>query len=193
MKSIILILMLVAGCKELPTKPTEPAPVTPKAPPQMMALAWGPWHSDWDKWLTDAVNASAIKPDLVKPCKNLSSKDCLIQALSIMAKYESGFKPAESYAEGFNDAKGDKVISRGLLQISIESANQSQYSCGIKTASELHDPKINIICAVKIAVYQINRDGTFFGGDKLGLGRYWSVARKSSSSYYKIQKYLDVF
>ena len=175
-----------SSCATQTTKPVDEVQHKPA-----MVLAWGSTHSAWDKALTDAVNASSLKPDVKKPCKVLSAKDCLIQTISIMAKYESSFNPAEKYTESFADASGVKVVSRGLLQLSQESANQKAYGCKITDPKQLHDPKINLECSVKIAVKWINQDGVFFGGDKLGLGRYWSVGRKSSGSNAKILKYLE--
>lgn len=189
MKPLLLILFIVSICAMTPSKkPTTPI-VEPPKQEQALKLAWGDMPV-WTKALTDAVNASDLK-EVKSPCKTLKAKDCLIQTISIMAKFESGFKPETSYKEGFNDSKGKAVISRGLLQISQESANQSAYACGIKKAEDLHDPKVNLECAVKIAVYWINKDQVFFGGEKLGLGRYWSVGRKSSKSNAKILSYLS--
>lgn len=175
-----------SSCTMQPTKPVVEAQQKPA-----ILLAWGLSHPDWDKYLSDAVNSSSLKPDVKLPCKKLNAKDCLIQTISIMAKYESSFNPAEKYTESFADASGVKVVSRGLLQVSQESANQKAYDCKITDPKQLHDPKINLECAVKIAVKWINQDGVFFGGDKLGLGRYWSVGRKSSGSNAKILKYLE--
>jgi hypothetical protein len=83
------------------------------------------------------------------------------------------------------------VISRGLFQLSIESANQKAYGCGFKTEQEIHEPLKNISCMVKIVNHWLNKDLVFFGGTKLGLGRYHSVARASSESYPKILKYME--
>ena len=108
-----------------------------------------------------------------------------------MAKYESSFKPETQFKESFNDSKGKPVISRGLLQLSIESANQKAYGCNIKKAEEMHNPKTNLECAVKIVVFQANKSGTLMGEPKLGCSSYWSVCRKSSGSNAKIISYLQ--
>jgi hypothetical protein len=101
--------------------------------------------------------------------------------LSAMAKPESNFKPHHSYQEKFKDNKGRPVISRGLLQISIESANQQRYGCDIAYPAKLHDPSINLACGVKILSKWVRTDGviakdtqprTYKGGS-----RYWSTLR----------------
>lgn len=184
MRKILLGSLFLIGCNTIVTPPTV------KQSGSVLKLAWGDKHPDWGKWLTDAVNSSQLSDTVKKPCANYSAKECLILTIAKMAQYESSFKPSESYTESFTDSKGAAVISRGLLQISQESANQKAYACNIKKADELHDPKINLECAVKIAVYWINKDGVFFGGEKLGLGRYWSVGRVSSKSNAKILEYL---
>lgn len=102
--------------------------------------------------------------------------------LAAMAKRESAWDPTTKYTESFSDAKGVKVVSRGLLQISIESANQSAYKCNIKNANELHDPSINLNCGVKILNYWA-KDG-YLAKDKLGAGRYWSTMRPGTSKEY---------
>lgn len=100
------------------------------------------------------------------------------ELLGILAKYESGFDTNETYTEAFKDAKGKRVISRGLLQLSIESANG--YGADLKDANELHDPATNLRCAVLIMSRWIERDGVISGGKKgawRGISRYWATAR----------------
>lgn len=188
MKLIILATLLLVSCAMTPSKPTLPVE-TPK-PEVKTNLAWGDKYPEWDKYLSDAVNASALRSDVKTPCKTLPAKKCLIQLISIMAKYESSFKPETQFKESFNDSKGKPVISRGLLQLSIESANQKAYGCNIKKAEELHNPKTNLECAVKIVVFQANKSGTLMGEPKLGCSSYWSVCRASSKSNAKILTYL---
>lgn len=101
--------------------------------------------------------------------------------LSAMAKPESNFKPERFYQEKFLDAKGRPVISRGLLQISIESANQQRYGCGIPYAAKLHDPDVNLACGVKIMSKWVATDGVIAKHTQprthKGGGRYWSTLR----------------
>lgn len=101
--------------------------------------------------------------------------------LSAMAKPESNFKPQRLYREKFRDARGQAVVSRGLLQISIESANQKRYGCAITDASKLHDPAINLSCGVKIMSKWVATDGIIAKHQKprthKGGSRYWSTLR----------------
>lgn len=104
-----------------------------------------------------------------------------------MIRYESSFNPETKYTEDFNDRTGKPVISRGLLQISIESANS--YGCGIKKAEELHDPQTNLACGIRILNRWVGRDqriGGTVSGNHYGCGRYHSVCRKTSKSRPKI-------
>ena len=104
-----------------------------------------------------------------------------VALFSAMAKPESNFKPHSFYQEKFNDGKGRPVISRGLLQISHESANQPRYSCGVKQPHSLHDPKVNLSCGVKIMSKWVKTDGVISqsGWSKTPKGgaRYWSTLR----------------
>lgn len=100
--------------------------------------------------------------------------------ISSLIQYESNYDPATTYQESFKDNAGANVISRGLLQISVESGNGSYYRCGVTTTS-LHDPVTNLRCGVKIMNYWMGRDGviTSKSGDTwLGIARYWGPMRK---------------
>lgn len=186
--SVIFILTLTMAATNCSVPEVKPKVEVVKSLP---TLAWG--DKPWTKILMDAIDAKSWDPGIVSPCKKVEFKICLAQAISKMAEYESGFKPETKYVESFKDAKGANVVSRGLFQLSIESSNQSAYKCGIKVADELHDADTNIKCMVNIAHYWLNKDKVFFGGEKLGLGRYHSVARVGSKSNAKILKYLEQF
>lgn len=101
--------------------------------------------------------------------------------ISAMAKPESNFKPQRFYQEKFRDGKGRPVISRGLLQISIESANQQRYGCDIPYPAKLHDPGINLACGVKILSKWVSTDGVIAKHAQprvhKGGSRYWSTLR----------------
>lgn len=167
---------------------------------QRVVLAWGTSHPDWDKALYEAIDnlkqphdGSTVK--LKTPCKKLDTRDCAAQLLSAIAKRESNFKTDTKYEENFSDANG-RVISRGLFQISQLSANQSAYSCGIVDAFDLHDPTVNIRCAVKILAYQALKTGVLIDGEKGGCSSYWSVCRSKngkSESYKFIMNYMSQF
>lgn len=113
--------------------------------------------------------------------------------LSAVARPESHFDPASRYRESFTDSTGQRVISRGLLQISFESANQEAYGCAIRRARDLHQPAVNLRCGVKILSYLVSRDGviaTYREDDSArGGGRYWSTLRQASPSFGEIQSF----
>lgn len=106
--------------------------------------------------------------------------------ISSMARFESNFKTETSYKEDFNDSRGNPVISRGLLQLSIESGNA--YGCNFKTASDLHDPYQNLSCGIRILNRWVGRDGRIAGkvsSQWRGGARYWSVLREGDKTSYK--------
>lgn len=110
--------------------------------------------------------------------------------ISSMVRFESNFKTDSAYTEDFNDSSGKKVISRGLLQISIESGNA--YGCGFKTTKDLHDPYQNLSCGVRILNRWMANDERIAGkvnGSWKGGARYWSVLRTTSGSYSSIQSW----
>ncbi|MCA1931093.1 transglycosylase SLT domain-containing protein [Rheinheimera sp.] len=115
-----------------------------------------------------------------------------VALFSAMAKPESNFKPQSFYQEKFKDAQGRRVISRGLLQISHESANQPRYACDIKQPHSLHDPKVNLSCGVKIMSKWVQTDGVIsqprWSKDPKGGARYWSTLRPQRG---KVQSIAD--
>lgn len=151
-------------------------------------LAWGMSHLDWDS----ALKAEIVKHDwsgVTLPRPGISTVDCVAQLISIMAKYESSFDPKAKYNETGHLAG---VVSRGLLQISLDSANQKAYDCKLTDAQQLHDPIINLQCAVKIMHYQAKKHGVLLNGSKeSGAGAYWSVGRSTSKSFEKIKTYIN--
>ncbi len=96
------------------------------------------------------------------------------------------FKTDTAYTESFLSSDGTNVISRGLLQISQSSSNQSAYKCGTKKPEDLHNPLFNLSCGVKIISYW-TKDKSVLGSDtqNLGCGRYWSVCRKLKNGKIK--------
>ncbi len=101
------------------------------------------------------------------------------ELLAFMAKSESNHSPSGRYQENFNDRAGKPVISRGLLQISYESAQA--YGCELETAQSLHNPRQNLRCAVRILNRWIGGDnrlaGRAEGAQWLGGARYWRALR----------------
>lgn len=116
-----------------------------------------------------------------------------VALFSAMAKPESNFKPQSFYQEKFKDAKGRRVISRGLLQISHESANQPRYACDVKSPQALHDPKVNLSCGVKIMSKWVKTDGVItqprWSKDPKGGARYWSTLRPQRGKVQQIANF----
>lgn len=197
---IILLLAILAGCSTTaPTpSPAKPDPVEEPAPPaipsepadEIFPVPAGDWKNV--QWSSMAIMAvadlgvnllAAVPADVKEFCSAYPtlgpSKRAQFWAmlLSAMARYESGFKPNTSYTEDFPDSSGVPVVSRGLLQISKESANG--YGCGITDAKQLHDVETNLRCGVRILNRWVPKDGRIaaIGKSNLGGARYWSVLR----------------
>jgi uncharacterized protein (TIGR02594 family) len=198
-----------------PSEPAKPAPALPienVAPVklEMPALAWGSKRDDWSTYLRHVIFTGSKLPTLVPKgieafCPNYSKLDTAqrvefwAQLISIMAKFESSFNPASKYVEpDIRDAKGENVASRGLLQISIESAKS--YGNKLENAEQLHDPLVNLRCAVRIMEHNVEKHGQFEGFDSSakrwrGASAYWAVMRstkggKPRKSYEGIKEYM---
>lgn len=195
-----------------PTATPKPSP-TPTATPKPTATpvpSTGSAKPLWESKATDGVNWTAhvmnkldtlgvdmvdsVPADFATFCPSYKKftytqrKEFYTYLISAMTKYESGFDPKQFYQEGFNDSSGNPVISRGLLQISIESANS--YGCGFTSSQQLHDPYLNLSCGIRILNRWIGqRDFRLAGkidGSWKGGARYWSVLRTTSGSYSSI-------
>lgn len=191
-------------------KPAVPienvAPVKLELPP----LAWGVKRADWSEYLRHVIFTGSKLPTLVPSgieafCPSYRKLDTAqrvefwAQLISIMAKFESSFNPATKFVEpDIRDAKGENVASRGLLQISIESARS--YGNKLDSAEQLHDPLVNLRCAVRIMEHNVEKHGQFEGFDSAakrwrGASAYWAVMRgmkngKPRKSYESIKEYM---
>jgi hypothetical protein len=153
---------------------------------------WEGYASDGDKWVkyvSDAIDEhglmNAKQPsDAAEFCPNFKSlsleqkKMFWIYLVSATAELESSFNPKSSYTEDFKDSSGTKVVSRGLLQLSLESAQD--YGCPVSKGADLYDPKTNLDCGIRILEHWIQHDGRIAGksgSQWLGAGRYWAPFR----------------
>lgn len=109
--------------------------------------------------------------------------------LSCMAMKESSITPNKDYREsftvGFGPRKYERVISRGLFQLSFDSVNlyKSHGFKGLESMSDLHDPVINLEAAVFILKHWIKKDGSISSriSPWRGGARYWSVLRSTDA------------
>lgn len=195
----LFAILLLVSCDSF-VEIKEPAPTAAPQeikPEKKIVLAWGESKQEWTDHLLKETQKFNIAPlDFCTNVKPEKIPELYAQLISIMAKFESGYDPKTSYQESFNDSSGKPVVSRGLLQISIASSNQSAYSCGTKDEQQLHDPLFNLTCATKILNHWTKDKVLFAKPDaNLGCGRYWSVCRplkngKPRSSYEQIVAYI---
>ena len=166
--------------------------------------AWAGKNRD-GSWTRAAESAVASSPlirlnpaDISQFCPNYprlakpERRKFWVGLLSAMSKPESNFQPEAKYQERFRDGKGRPVVSRGLLQISIESANQKRYDCDIRHPGLLHDPVINLACGVRILSKWVSTDGVIASRSPLqhqGGGRYWSTLRAHNGKISAIAEF----
>ncbi|UOF01542.1 hypothetical protein [Bdellovibrio reynosensis] len=208
LKSQLLLLTAAAfiGCADSSTDLGSQTSAMDSASSHVSSVAplWESEHQDGKQWTSHVLRQldvigtdllDVIPSDYATWCPNYKNltynerKDFWAYLLSQMTRYESGFAPEKFYTESFSDSKGKKVISRGLLQLSIESGNA--YGCGFRTSKDVHDPEQNLACGVRILNRWVGKDGRIGGNSGRqwrGGARYWSVLRSSSGSYQKIVK-----
>lgn len=200
---LILCLLFLASCNEnkppVETKPTEPVVITTPS----YSFKWD--NEERTKLLIEAIKK--IRPAHNKVTENFSlidmkpsdwhdyidvwplTKEGVAKfwgnILVTMAKYESNWNSETKYQESFRDNNGNRIWSRGLFQLSIESGRG--YGCDIKTDTDLHKDKVNIDCAVQILAYWVKRDAVFrnYSSGWRGAARYWAVVRGTSSQHTK--------
>ncbi len=191
---------------------------TKAASATILKVAWP--SNDWTEAAKIAVAKHINVEQEIKDAKEYCPKfdkfsksekeSFFVSLISIMSKYESSFRPETIFRECKKDkciygkcvqtkygfcmpgSKFDEgiAVSRGLLQISIESAKG--YDCPVNDPKELNDPKVNIDCGARILGRWVGRDKRISGngpGDWKGGARYWSVLRSTSSSQPKIQNW----
>lgn len=179
------------------------------APGKNFIADWdeSPHAAEWSSITVSAIESSGQdmvlmeKPDdassFCPRFKHLSYEQRIqfyLMLISSMARYESGFRPHLKYVESFKDRKGRSIVSRGLLQMSLESAKA--YGCELQGADDLHNPQKNLSCGVKILNRWIAKDRkigsyavlpTTGEAKHLGGNRYWAVLRKKKWGREKIQ------
>jgi len=131
---------------------------------------------------------SSPTSDMGQFCPNYSSLNqdervnVWASIIAEMSVWENGsLNPRSTYQESFDNSTGQRVISTGLFQISIESTQG--YRCGFTAQSQLLDPDRNAACAVRMVNQLVNRDGVFANGSSnspRGASRYWAVLRNST-------------
>lgn len=197
-----------------PTPAPTPVPRPPKATPtprpgRPQTPIRGFWEDaskdgrEWTAYAIDAINRygrdllKTVPEDIKEFCPpyanfdSHSRQDFWVKLLSAIAAAESRYKPNVTYTESFNDRAGHAVVSRGLLQISMESANG--YGCGIDTPSDLDDPQTNIECGIRIMNRWVAADSVISDSDKdgwYGPARYWSTLRDFSKQFPVIKQLL---
>ena len=131
--------------------------------------------------LLSEIPDDAVEWGLTENTNKIEFYANLLGALSI---FESNQTPEVKYEESFCDRSGKNVISRGLLQISIESANgylKRRCITLISDEQELHDPYFNLTLGVIILDRWLASDKVISGGtndDWRGAARYWSPFRQ---------------
>lgn len=206
MKHLALALCILSSCTQLPTTPDAPKEPITSAPKQPWNNEkWDAFLSDALKTHGKALVQS--KPaDRAQWCPTYDKLTEAQQAafygvlIGEASRWESKFKPETNtyecrktcvysggcrYVEGRgycmlggHKLDGGLVISRGLMQMSLESAQG--IGCDVAKPSDLNDPEKNLTCAVKAFAYYITRGGqiaTKVDGKWRGAAAYFAVFR----------------
>lgn len=184
-----------SGSLEIEAPPSPPAPRPPPISETIEKARWESTNPEARQWTqfayqqleVDGLDLLSKAPtDVQNFCPNYQNlnrsqrKNFWVYLLSSIAFFESAFDPATKYTESFTDSSGVRVVSRGLLQLSIESARG--YDCVLQRAEDLHDPLANLACGIRILNRWVGRDGVIradVDGWK-GGARYWSVLRRDA-------------
>lgn len=191
---VVLIALLFVSCEtSVPDKKGSFQPIWNE-------LAFGERYTGYVKDALrehgDYLLEGEIK-DLKKFCifDDKSREDYFVFLISVMAKFESNFDTYTAFEESFSDQQGNPVISRGLLQISIESSRN--YKCNFNTEKDLHTAKLNLECGVRILNYWAKRDSYLhhrtWVGNYRGGARYWAVLREGRPAYQKLSSYITSY
>lgn len=181
----------------------EAEPVNNDGPSAPLVLAWDgkPGAREWTSHLIQQLMKSKL-PDLpindielfergYTKRNRIDKVAFWARLISKMTQYESKFNPACEYEEKtIFDSKGNKVVSTGLLQMSVESLR----GWGIQTdQASLKNPIINLTIAVQLMEKLVSKHRYLtlkVDGKWKGLAAYWSVMRSSSDSFIKIKTWV---
>ncbi|QAY75153.1 lytic transglycosylase domain-containing protein [Sphingosinicella sp. BN140058] len=185
-----------------PNAPTTSDPKVSAAPQPVRSVSFvGRWgdsgeRAQWSAFLMTAVSelgqaltaATFVPSDISTYCPDYRRLDeeqreiFWAALLSSLAKRESNYRPTERYRESFKDSTGQYVVSRGLLQLSYESARA--YGCDVDSAAKLHEPNVNLRCGVRILnrlVPTARAIAKKEGQKWRGAAAYWGPFRKATS------------
>lgn len=160
-------------------------PVAIKEEIPTVTLPWA--HPDWTSHLLTTISKSKL-PDLkmldvdafCPGYSHLSRQEKVkwfAHFICKMSWFESKWNPLAKLAEDFKDRDGKRVESRGLMQISIESARGYGFE---GSNNDLFDPLKNLDVTVKIMEKLIEKAERLQGApnDKwIGVSAYWSTMR----------------
>jgi hypothetical protein len=187
---VLAAFTLLAACATTPVSSTGGVSVPPA--PVAAPMAWdGRLEGrEWTALTQGAIDSLApqllntLPADIDAFCPGYKTASAgerrlfYVALLAELARYESNFDPNTRFQENFTDSTGARVVSRGLLQLSQESANG--YGCAITQPDQLYVPATNLACAVRILGRWIERDQLIAGysaGAWRGASRYWSPLR----------------
>lgn len=108
-------------------------------------------------------------------------RDFWATLLGTMAIYESNIRPDVKYDEGQTSTRLAGVTSRGLVQMSYNSAKQKRYvanGCRLESPQQLHIPHVNLRCALAALKTLVKADGCLACDENKGGARYWSTLRE---------------
>ncbi len=174
MKKFLFAILLLTSCQAVTVPPV--VPVIPIG----YTGEWDKNHKEWTPLLVKALQDFG-QPLLQGGFKEMCGEKLQwwISFISAMADEESGFDANQKYTEKFPDSKGNRQVSLGLLQVSLDDAGI--YGCEFKTEADALDPRKNLECGVRILSKQIARDGVIAEGSKAsnakGGARYFSTLR----------------
>lgn len=183
--------------------PTKTPVVSPGERVVIRAL-WDDRVPDGRLWTRFALQAlstygrvllKSVPEDIQNFCPNYTAlgirgrADFWVKFISAIAAAESHFNPKDFYTEKSVDSNGNNEISRGLLQLSLESSQA--YHCDINNDADLEDPQKNIDCSIRILSKWISEDGVIASREStkwLGGSRYWSTLRPYNNKYATIRQ-----
>lgn len=193
---VLLVLIAFQGCSTIEDNP--PATNEPVVEINREGHIW-PDQFNYDEITRKMISAffdSLVEvefKDFEKFCPEFKDfnldqkKEFFVALFSFMSKYESNFDTNATFREPFRDRSGERVVSSGLLQVSIESCRG--YGTSLDNKEELLEPERNLECSVRIMNRWSKRDNYIaskINGRWRGGARYWAVLRDGNRGHDEI-------
>ncbi len=180
-----LPLTILSACSTIP-KSSETLPPPPFTSPQAPLIMSPTWVPGWAAFVQSHLTPKLMKAPFSDLCPSgmVSAQKFYAALVKSIVYAESSYKPETVYQEKFPDSAGNRQLSVGLLQLSLDDAKKGTPYCKqMKALTDLKDPEKNLGCGLEIMDRLVGTRASL----QESLGRYWSTIRAGHPAAAKLK------